>query len=199
MRDVTLLDLELAGDVGGLALEPVELVQNRRVGPDRVVDLDRPRQHFVVDLDQFAGFRRDRLCGGDDRRDRMAGEQRFLARHHIAAHPAHVLDAEHDRLVDRKIHNVARGDHRLDARHRLRLRDVDAPDARVRMRAAQNLAPDHAGHRGIGGEGRASRDLVGAVGANGALADPLVVGNDVHCAASRISAAVSRTARTILS
>src|SRR5258706_4199903 len=67
------------------------------------------------------------------------------------------------------------------------------------MRAAQNLAPDHAGHRGIGGEGRASRDLVGAVGANGALADPLVVGNDVHCAASRMSAAGFPTARTILS
>ena len=37
-------------------------------------------------------------------------------------------------------------------------------------------------------------------GLNGALADPLVVGDDVHhCAASRISAAVSITARTILS
>ena len=50
--------------------------------------------------------------------------------------------------------------------------------------------------------GRAARDLVDAVGADGALADPLVVGDDVHWAASlcsRISAAVSITARTILS
>ena len=47
--------------------------------------------------------------------------------------------------------------------------------------------------------GRAARHLVGAVGPDGALADPLVVGDDVHCAASRISSAVSITARTILS
>jgi hypothetical protein len=50
---------------------------------------------------------------------------------------------------------------------------------------------------------RAAGDLVHAVGTDGALADPLVVGDEVHwclqllCA--RISAAVSITARTILS
>ena len=198
-RDVALLDLEPAGDVGRLALELDEVVQDRRVGLHRVVDLDRPRQHLVVDLDQLAGLGRDRLGGGGDGRDRMAGEQRLLARHHVAAHPAHVLDAEHHRLVDREVDDVARGDHRLHAGQRLRLRGVDRLDARMRMRAAQDLAPDHAGHGGVGGKGRASGDLVDAVGTNGALADPLVVGDDVHCAASRISAAVSRTARTILS
>jgi len=59
--DVAFLDLELAGDVGGFSFELVELVQDRRVGLDRILDLDRPRQHFVVDFDQFAGFCRDCL------------------------------------------------------------------------------------------------------------------------------------------
>ena len=198
-RDVALLDFELAGDVGDLALELVELVQDRRIGLERVIDLDHPGQHFVIDLDQRAGFGCDRLGSGGDGRDGVAGEQRLLARHHVAAHPAHVLDAEHDRLVEREIDDVLRGDHRLHAGQRFGLGGVDAPDARMRMRAAQYLAPDHAGHVGVGGKGRAARDLVGAVGTNGALADPLVVGDDVHRAAPCISAAVSITARTILS
>src|SRR5258708_738279 len=89
--------------------------------------------------------------------------------------------------------------HGLPAGQRLGFVGVERCDAGVGRRAALDLAPDHAGHGGVGGKGRASGDLVGAVGANGALADPLVVGDDVHCAASRISVAVSRTARTILS
>src|SRR5439155_3408452 len=131
------------------------------------------------------------------------GDQRFFARHHVAAHPAHVLDAEYYwALLDREIDDVARGDHGLHARKRFRLRGVDRLDAGVRMRAALDLAPDHAGHIGVGGERRAARDFVHAIGTNGALADPFVVGDDVHCAASLIpcmSAAVSITARTILS
>src|SRR4029077_15125368 len=115
------------------------------------------------------------------------------------------LDAQHhSALLDREIDDVAGGNDGLHARQLFRLRGIDAPDARMRMRAAQDLAPDHAGHVGVGGKGRAARDLVDAVGTNGALADPLVVGDDVHWAGSsfycaRISAAVSITARTILS
>ena len=74
LRDVTLLDLDAASDVGRLALELQEFVQDRRVGLDGVVDLDRPRQHFVIHLDQFAGLGRDRFRGGGDRRDGMARE-----------------------------------------------------------------------------------------------------------------------------
>ncbi len=114
--DVTLLDLEAATDIRRLALELHEVMENWRIWLDRIVDLDRPRQHLVVDLDQFAGLCRDRLGRGGDGRDGVAGEQRLLARHHVAAHPAHVLDAEHDRLVDREVDNISRGDHRLHAR-----------------------------------------------------------------------------------
>ena len=52
---------------------------------------------------------------------------------------------------------------------------VDRLDARMRMRAAQHLAPDHAGHVDVGGEARAAGHLVDAVGTDGARADPLVV------------------------
>ena len=199
LRDVALLDLYSTGDIGRLVLELHEVVKDRRAGLDRILDFDRPWQDLVVHLDQRTGLGRDRLGGGGDRRDGVAGKQRLVARHHVAAHPAHVLDAQYDRFVDRKIDHVARGDRRLDARQRLRLRGVDRLYAGMRMRAAQHLAPDHAGHRGVCGKGRAAGDLVDSIGANGTLADPLVVGDDVHCAASRISAAVSRTARTILS
>ncbi len=94
-----------------------------RVGLDRVVDLDRPRQHLVIDLDQLAGFGGDRFRGRGHGGDGVAGEQRLLARHHVAAHPAHVLDAEHDRaLLDREIDDVLRGDDGLHAGQLFRLR-----------------------------------------------------------------------------
>ncbi len=185
-RDVALLVLEAAGDVGRLAFELVELVQNRCIRLDRVIDLDRPRQHLVIDFDQLAGLGRDRFRGRGHGRYWVAGEQRLVARHHVAAHPAHVLDAEHHRAIgDREVNDVARGDDGLYARQLLGFRRVDRFDAGMRMRAAQHLAPDHAWHRGVGGELGAAGHLVHAVGTDGALADPLVVGDEVHWVVSR--------------
>ena len=175
--DVTLLVLEGAGDVRGLALELDVVVKDGRVRLHRVLDVDRPGQHLVVDLDQLQGLGGDRLGGGRDGGHRMAVEQRLVARHDIAAHPAHVLDAQHHRpLVDREIDDVLGRHHRHDAWQLLGLGRVDRPDAGVRVRAAQHLAPDHAGHGRVGGIGSPPCHLVGAVGARGALADPLVVG-----------------------
>src|SRR3546814_2264996 len=85
-----------------------------------------------------------------------------------------------------------------DLRKRRRLRRVDRPDPGMGMRAAQDPAPDHPGHRRVGGVCRPAGDRIGAVGPDGALADPLVVLAG-HFADSLMSAAVSRTARTILS
>src|SRR5262249_59392541 len=111
---------------------------------------------------------------------------------------------EHDRaLLDREVDDVLGGDNRLHTGQRFRFGRADRLDARMRMRAAQNLAPDLAWHGGVGGELRAAGDFVHAVGADGALADPLVVGDEVHWAASlipsRISAAGSSPARTVFS
>ena len=113
--DVTQLVLEGSGDVGGLALELDEVVQDRRAGLHRLLDVDHEGQHLVFDLDQLAGFRRDLLGGGGDGGDRMAGKQRLLAGHDVAGHPAHVLDAQHHRLVEREVHDVLGGDDRLHA------------------------------------------------------------------------------------
>ena len=187
-----------AGDVRRLALELVPLMQDRRVVLDRVLDLDDVGQDLVVHLDQRTGMRGHFLADRRDGGDRMAVEQRLLARHDVAAHPAHVLDAEHHRLVERELDDVVARHHRLHAGQRLGLRRIDRPDARMRVRAAQHLAPHHAGHGVVGAVLRAAGHLVGAVGADRVLADPLGV-DDVHQAAPLISAAVSSTARTILS
>src|SRR3546814_11381482 len=56
--DIAELVFEGAGDVGGLALEPGEIVQDRRAGLDRLFDVDDPGQHLVVDLDQLEGDRK---------------------------------------------------------------------------------------------------------------------------------------------
>src|SRR5213079_2052585 len=64
-----------------------------------------------IDLDQLAGFRCDRFRGRGDGCYGVAGEQRLVARHHVAAHPAHVLDAQHDStLLDGEIDDVLCGD-----------------------------------------------------------------------------------------
>src|SRR3546814_6239063 len=61
--DIAELVFEGAGDVGGLALEPGEIVQDRRAGLDRLFDVDDPGQHLVVDLDQIGRAScRERVC-----------------------------------------------------------------------------------------------------------------------------------------
>ena len=52
-------------------------------------------------------------------------------------------------------------------------RDVDRPDARVRVRAAQDRADQQAGHGEVGAEPGAAGHLVDAVGADRARADDL--------------------------
>ncbi len=78
------------------------------------------------------------------------------------------------RLVPGEIDEVLAGHHGFDARQRQGLVEVDRLDARVRMRAAQHLAVQHAGLREVGAEGGAAGDLLDAVGPDRALADPLV-------------------------
>jgi hypothetical protein len=82
------------------------------------------------------------------------------------------LDAQHDCAVgDREIDDVARGDDGFTPGS-FSAFEVSVDLMRVRMRAAQGLAPDHAGHGGVGGELGAAGDLVHAVGTDGALAIP---------------------------
>src|SRR5262249_7485657 len=59
----------------------------------------------------------------------------------------------------------------LDAGQRRRLAGPDRLDARMRMRAALDLAPQHAGHRHVGAEIGAADDLLDAVGSDRTGAD----------------------------
>ena len=152
------------------------VMQDGGAGLHRLIDVDDPWQHLVVDLDQIECSLRNLLGRRGNGGNGMTGKQDFAARHHVAAEPAHVGDADQHRLVERNLGHVRRSDHRLDAGQRGGFRGIDRFDAGMRMRAAQHFAPDHAWLSVIGTVERAPRDLVLAVRPGGALADPLVVG-----------------------
>src|SRR5271156_2265946 len=89
-----------------------------------------------------------------------------------------------------------------DAGQRPRLVGVDRHDPGVGMRAALDLAPQHARHFHVGAKIGAAGDLVDTVRADRTGADDLQIFliEKTHCAASaRITAAASSTARMILS
>ena len=70
---------------------------------------------------------------------------------------------------------VGAGDHRLDAGQLLGRRGVDRLDVRVRVRAAQNFADQHAGQEQVGAEFGAPGHLVDAVVLDRRGADDLVL------------------------
>ena len=94
--DIAQLVFQLARDVGRLAVEFDEIMQDRRIGLDRVFRVNHEGQDLIFHFDQlqrFGGhFFRNRGNGGN----RVAMEQRLFARHDVAAHPAHILNAQHD-------------------------------------------------------------------------------------------------------
>ena len=106
------------------------------------------------------------------------------------------LAAEPHLLVG--LREIPAGDDRLDARQRLGGRRVDRDDARVRVRAADDRAVEHAGEREVGAEVGASGHLVGAVVADRPRTDVRELAG-AHAVTFRISAAASSTARIILS
>ena len=139
------------------------------------VDLDRVRQDLVLNLDQLAGFRGNGFRSCRDCGDGVTVEERFFARHHVAAHPAHVLNAQRDRCVERKVDNVSGGHHGLYAGMGFGFGGVDRLDAGMGVWAAQHRTPDHAGHGGVGGKRGAAGDFFGTVRTDRTFADPLVV------------------------
>ena len=163
-----------------VAVRAQEVVQHGRVGLHRFVHVEDPGQGFVVDLDQLqrrlGGLRRRRR----DRRHRVSGVERLVAGHDVAAHEAQVGGTDHHGRVEGEVHEVVARHHGFHAGRRGGAPDVDGPDARVRVRAAQHLAPQHAGLGEVRAERRAPGDLVLAVGADRALADPPVVGFFAH-------------------
>ena len=207
--EVTTLEGRDRGHVGGgkrlgihAAREHV-LVQQRRTGCHRAVEVQHRRQRVVVDADRRQRRGRDARRGRRHRRHRVAVVQHLLARHHVAAEvAARDLGLAARDIALRRRQEILRGHHREHAGQRERGARVDAEDARVRVRAAQHAAPDHARQRVVRAVARAPRDLVDAVGTRRARAD-LAKRRFLraHAAppAARIVAAASSTARMILS
>ncbi len=207
--DVALGKAHHLGDVGGLGRLGVDprgkdfVVQHRRVGRHRRLDVHHVRQHLVLDLDQVERLLGDRRRNRGDRGHRVTLVKSLADRHAVARQVPQIGRRRADNaLIRREVREVGAGRHRLDARQRHRLVGVDRHDPRMGVRAALDLAPQHAGHDHVGAEIGAAGDLVDAVRANGTGADDLegFFVEETHRAASPlISAAASSTARMILS
>ena len=170
----------------------VPVAHRRAVGMERL-HLRRPLRigHGLerLVLDAYRRGRAPRLLGllgGDDR--------------HRLAEVAHTVEREH-RLVGELeavrllAGNVRVREHRMDARHRERLGDVDVDDAGVRVRAAHRVAPEHPGRVQVARVGELARDLRDGVDTTGrrSVAAPGGVDSGGHrpaatCTASRIFA-----------
>ncbi len=207
LLDVAHLRDHALGDVGRLVARLVEalgaqvVVQDRRTRLHRVDGVDDVRQDLVIHLDQLERALRDRIAGRRDGGDRMAVEQRLLARHrgpgHVAGDPALGNLGE-----------VVARHHRFHAGQRLGRRRVDRLDDRVRVRAPERPAVEHAGQEEVGAEPGLAGNLVEPVMLDGVGADDLeialrivlgIVENACHGQAPLISSAAAMTDRTILS
>ncbi len=127
--------------VGGLAL--LVVADHRRVGVERAVRVVHDRQRLVLDVDQLERVARGVVVVGDDERHLLALEADLVGRQHglrvgrQRRHPREALRLE-----------VLAGDDRAHLRVLERGGGVDRDDPRVRERAAQRGAVQHAGqHR----------------------------------------------------
>ena len=126
-------------------------VDLRRALRHRLLGIEDARQRLVGHVDRLDAVQRGLLVGGDD-----GGHTLSLVAHdavgqrRLVLHEGTELDLRHVLL-------------RVDGQHAgdlLGLRGVDGLDARVRVRAAQDLAVDHRGQAHVVGVGRAAGDLL---------------------------------------
>ena len=133
----------------------------------RVLRVGDGRQLLVGDLDSGGGAARFlRALGGDDR--------------HRLAVVADTVDGEHRLVGDLeavrlRARDVGVGQDGVDAGHGESGGDVDREDARVRVRAAQRVAPEHARRLEVARERELALRLRHGVGAEDALADAPVL------------------------
>ena len=130
-------------DLGGVRL----IVNYRRARRHRLLHVEHGGEYFPLHFDQP---------------DRLFGQRAALRRHrrHAISYEAH-LGIQQVGIVGRGLRpclprggvrharHVFVGEHRVHARQRLRLARIDAFDARMRVRARHDLAPEHARHLNI--------------------------------------------------
>ena len=112
------------------------IVNHRSARDHRLVRIKYRRKQLVFDLDFFDSFARRGQRLGGDRSDLLADITHLVARHD------RLVGDEHAESI--LPWHVGTGDDPLDAHYRFGVRGVDRNDARVRMRAAQNLHMQHA-------------------------------------------------------
>ena len=166
LREIALHEGDALGDVRRRARLRIDalrievVVQDRRVRPHRVLDVDDVRQYLVLDLDQVERLLGDPRLGRRHRRDGVAFIEHLVARHAVARQVAEIHRPLADKgFLGRDFRKIRRGDDRLDARQGQRLLRIDRLDPGMRVRAALDLGPDHAGHRHVGAEIGAPDDL----------------------------------------
>ena len=141
------------------------LEQDRRIGLDRVHDVDDVGQDLVVDLDQFQRLLGDPFAGRRHRRHRMAVVEGLFPRHAVATDVAEFARRQFGKIVPR--------DDRLDAGKRRGARGIDGLDDGMGMGRTQHLADQHPRQVGVGAELRPAGDLVDAIGLDRGGADDL--------------------------
>ena len=126
-------------------------VRMERLRLGRALGVDDRLERLVLDAHgRGRAPRLLRLLGGDDR-DRLA-------------EVAHAVDREHGLVGELEPVRLLAGDvlvreHGVDAGHRDRLGDVDRDDPRVRVRAADGVAPEHPGGVQVARVRELARDL----------------------------------------
>ena len=130
----------------------------------RALGVDDELERLVLDPDALRRAPRLLRVLGGDQRDRLA-------------EVADAVDREHRLVGELEPVGLGPGDvvvreHRVHARHRERLGDVELDDPRVRMRAAQRVAPEHPLGMEVARIGELARDLRDGVDPPDALPDP---------------------------
>ena len=132
-------------------------------GGERFLGREQRRQLLVIDADRLRRGARDRLGVGGDRSDGLADVAHLALRQGVL-----VLDEGAHAIGLRE---VVPGDDRVHARHRERLGEVVAADARVRERALQDGAVQHPRPVQVGDVLRPAFDLLARLEARNAPAD----------------------------
>ena len=150
----------------------IGLVHHRRAGLHRLLDVEHGRQRLVIDTDLGQSLERLALAVGDDGDNRLT-----LVADLVDGQRRLVVLAEVDEAQERVevARDVGAADDPAHARLALRLGDVDPPDARVGMGAAQDLEMQHALELVVVEIGRGRGDVAEHVLALGRLADLLEI------------------------
>ena len=165
---IAVADDDVPDDVGAWVVA-VAVSHRRPVGVERVLF---ERALHVDD-------RLERLVLDDDRLERTPRLLRVLGRDDDdrLADVAHAVDREHRLVgelepVELRPRDVGVRQHRVDAVEAQRGAQVDRDDPRMRVRAAQGVAPQHPRRREIARVGELTRDLRHGVVSEQPLADP---------------------------